>query len=69
MENITNHIEADKKELDNPAISPQRRRHISQELESLELYREKHPNDDKDPSPLELFCSENPDALECRIYE
>lgn len=69
MENITQHIESDKKELDNPAISPQRRRHLSQELESLERYKLTHPDDDRDPSPLELFCNENPDALECRLYE
>lgn len=69
METITQHIETDKKELDNPSISPQRRRHLSQELESLERYKINHPNEERDPSALELFCNENPDALECRIYE
>lgn len=69
METITQHIEADKKELDNPSISPQRRRHLSQELQSLERYKINHPNDERDPSALELFCNENPDALECRMYE
>jgi hypothetical protein len=28
-----------------------------------------HPNEQKDPTPLELYCDLNPDALECRIYE
>ena len=69
METITQHIETDKKELDNPSISPQRRRHLSQELESLERYKINHPNEERDPSALELFCNENPDALECRMYE
>lgn len=69
MESIHAHIEADKKELDNPSLSPQRRRHVSQELQSLEKYKEDHPETEKDPSPLELFCNEHPDALECRCYE
>jgi hypothetical protein len=27
------------------------------------------PDDDHDPTPLELYCDENPAALECRVYE
>lgn len=50
-------------------ISSQSRRHYEEELEQLEKYHEKHPEDDHDPTPLELFCDENPNALECRIYE
>jgi hypothetical protein len=69
MDTIKQHIESDRKELDNPSLSPQRRRHVSQELESLERYQKNHPDSDKDPTPLELFCDENPNALECRIYE
>lgn len=68
METINQHIDSGKKELDDPSISPQRRRHVSQELTSLERYRERHPEATKDPTPLELYCDENPDALECRIY-
>lgn len=68
MDSIIQHIESDKKELDDPSISPQRRRHVSEELSSLEKYHEKHPESTKDPTPLELYCDENPDALECRIY-
>lgn len=69
MENIEQHIEADREELSNPQLSPQRRRHIEDELEQLEAYRENHPNETHDPTPLELFCDANPDAAECRIYE
>jgi hypothetical protein len=69
MENIEQHIEADREELSNPQLSPQRRRHLEDELEELEAYHENHPNDTHDPTPLELFCDANPDALECRIYE
>lgn len=67
--NIQQHIDDDRKELDGGSISSQRRRHLESELESLEKYHEHHPEDSHDPSPLELFCDENPDALECRIYE
>jgi len=69
MENIQKHIEHDRKILDDPMVSSQSRRHAEEELESLERYHQSHPNDDRDPSPLELYCNDNPDASECRIYE
>lgn len=69
MDTIDNHIEQDKKILEDPTISPQHRRHIEGELGELELYKKNHPNDQHDPTALELFCNSNPNALECRIYE
>lgn len=69
MENIQKHIEHDKKILDDPLSSSQSRRHAEEELESLESYHSRHPEDDHDPTPLELFCDQNPNALECRIYD
>lgn len=69
MENIEKHIEADKEELENPQLSPQRRRHLEDELDQLEAYHENHPEDHNDPTPLELYCDANPNALECRVYE
>lgn len=69
MDTIDQHIEHDKKVLDDPMVSSQTRRHIEGELESLERYKERHPEDSHDPSSLELFCDENPDALECRMFE
>ena len=66
---IQDHIKNDKKILDDPMVSSQSRRHVEEELEQLERYQEKHPNDNHDPSALELFCNDNPEALECRIYE
>jgi hypothetical protein len=69
MESIDAHIEKDKKILDDPQTSSQARRHIQDELESLRAYRANHPEDDHDPSALELYCDANPDALECRVYE
>lgn len=69
MENIEAHIEQDKKILEDPTISPQQRRHIEGELEELEQYQENHPGETHDPTPLELYCDANPNALECRVYD
>ena len=69
MESIEKHIEADKEELQNPNISPQRRRHIESELRDLEEYHERNPEDHHDPTAFEMYCDANPDADECRIYE
>lgn len=69
MENIHQHIDQDKRILDDPQTSPQARRHTEQELASLERYAKRHPDDNHDPSSLELYCDDNPDAPECRIFE
>ena len=66
---LQQHINDDRDELDNPKTSSQRRRHLEGELDSLEKYQVSHPDDDHDPTPLELYCDENPAALECRVYE
>lgn len=66
---LRQHINNNKDELDNPNTSGQRRRHLENELDALEKYQENHPNEDYDPSSLELYCDSNPDAPECRIYE
>jgi CP12 domain len=69
MDNIDQHIAKDKEILDNPQTSPQARRHTEEELEALEAYKSHHPEDDHDPTPLELYCDTHPDALECRVYD
>jgi hypothetical protein len=69
MKKIDEHIQKDKKILDDPMSSPQTRRHVEEELDALEKYKERHPEDDHDPTPLELYCDANPNALECRIYD
>jgi hypothetical protein len=68
MDNIDQHIQKDREILDNPQTSPQSRRHTEEELEALESYKQHHPDDMHDPTPLELYCDMHPDALECRIY-
>ncbi len=69
MDNIQQHINKDRNLLEDPTISPQSRRHFEEELEALENYQKSHPNDDHDPTSLELYCNLNPDAPECRVYE
>lgn len=69
MQSIDKHIQKDKEILNDPTVSPQMRRHIEGELEQLEIYKANHPNEEKDPTSLELFCDSNPEALECRVYD
>ena len=69
MSSIEQHIEKDKKIIEDPTISPQMRRHTEEELKALEVYRQRHPEDSYDPTPLELYCDSHPDALECRVYD
>lgn len=69
MDSIEQHIDKNKEILSDPTTSPQQRRHLESELADLEEYAITHPDDHTDPSPLELFCSKNPDAAECRVYE
>ena len=69
MDNIDQHIAKDKQILDDPQTSPQARRHTEEELVALETYKANHPEDTHDPTPLELYCELNPDALECRVYD
>lgn len=69
MDNIQDHIQKDKSILDDPLISSQSRRHTQEELEALERWVETHPNDTHDPTSLELYCNDNPSAIECLMYE
>lgn len=66
---INQHIDQDIHEIDNPYTNGNRRRHLEQELEQLERYKKSHPNDEHDPTSLELYCNDNPNALECRVYD
>jgi hypothetical protein len=69
MDNINQHIEQDKKILEDPTVSPQMRRHTAEELDALESYKANHPEDTHDPTPLEMYCDAHPDALGCRVYD
>lgn len=69
MDTIHQHIQKDQAILDDPMISSQARRHTQAELESLENWLKSHPDDSHDPTSLELYCHENPNAPECIIYD
>lgn len=69
MKNIDAHIQKDKELLNDPTVSPQSRRHTQEELQALESYKENHPEDNHDPTSLELYCDANPEAPECLVYE
>lgn len=69
MASIDQRIEEDKNLLDNPTISSQSRRHVEDELLALEAYKTNHPEEDHDPTPLELYCDSNPGALECKLFD
>jgi len=66
---LQQHINDDLDELNNPTTSGQRRRHLEEEVEALEQYQVNHPDENYDPTPLELYCDSNPSALECRVYD
>ena len=44
-------------------------RHLEEELKGLEEYKQHHPEDSHDPTPLEVFCDLNPEAPECKVYD
>lgn len=74
MESVEQHIEVDKKILEDPTTNPQQRRHIEEELHELEVYVENHKQeidegDHHDPSALELYCEVEPSAPECKIHD
>jgi hypothetical protein len=69
MTNIQDRINKDKKIVDDPLISSQSRRHAEGELEQLQRYQERHPEEERTPSPLELYCDDNPEAKECKIFD
>ena len=74
MKSIEDHIEHDKKIVEDPQANPAARRHAKEELHDLEEYAEHHKEEIKagdhhDPNALELFCDNHPDEPECLIYD
>ena len=71
MKSIDEHIQKDQSELEAAkATGDQAKlRHLTEELKSLEEYKEHNPEDKHDPTSLELYCDANPDADECRVYD
>ena len=71
MKSIDEHIQKDQTEIAaaKAAGDDANVRHFTDELKSLEEYKEHNPEDKHDPTPLELYCDANPDADECRVYD
>ena len=71
MKSIDEHIKKDQSELEAAKAegNDAKVRHFSEELESLQDYKKEHPGDSHDPTPLELYCENNPEADECRVYD
>lgn len=69
MDNINQHIKKDVEELNSANLSPQRRRHLESELSDLSQWKEGHPGDEHDPTAFEMYCDQNPESDECRIYD
>lgn len=71
MNTIDEHIQKDKSEIEaaRAAGDAGKVRHLEGELKGLEEYKAHHPEDNHDPSPLEVYCDMNPEAPECRVYD
>ena len=74
MESSEQDMEKEKGMLQNPLTSPRQRREIEGELHELEEYVEHHKEeseagDHHDPSPLELYCDQEPGAPECKLHD
>ena len=71
MNSIDDHIQKDKSEIEaaRAAGDAGKVRHLEDELKGLEEYKSHHPEDNHDPSPLEVFCDMNPEAPECLVYD
>ena len=69
MNNIDEHIQKDQSEIEaaRAAGDMAKVRHLEEELQGLKEYKEHHPEDSHDPSPLEVYCDLNPAAPECRV--
>ncbi|TGG91174.1 MAG: hypothetical protein ERJ67_08480 [Aphanocapsa feldmannii 277cV] len=71
MNTIDEHINKDQFEIEKAKAEGNTKAvaHFEGELASLKEYKEHHPDDSHDPTPLEVYCDANPDADECRLYE
>ncbi len=71
MNTIDEHIQKDQSEIQSAKAQGDdaKVRHLTDELHSLEEYKEHHPGDKHDPNTLELFCDANPDEPECLVYD
>lgn len=71
MKSIDEHIAKDESEIKSAKAEGNQAmvRHLEGELKELKEFKEHHPEDDHDPTSLEMYCENNPDAAECRVYD
>jgi hypothetical protein len=71
LESIESHIAQLKAQLEQAKASGDagKQRHLETELNDLETYRSHHPEQQSDPTPLEVYCDLNPQAPECLVYD
>jgi hypothetical protein len=71
MKSIDDHIQKDRVDIEEARAAGDlaKVRHLEDELKNLEEYKEHHPEDSHDPTPLEVFCDLNPEAPECLVYD
>lgn len=68
-ETINSHIQKNLDELDGDTSNSQRRRFLEDEVDRLNNFKLNNPNHSQMPTPFELYCDENPDSPECRIFD
>jgi uncharacterized membrane protein (DUF106 family) len=44
-------------------------RKIKQQIQELEDFQQRHPDEAVAPSPFEVFCDLNPSNANCRVYD
>jgi hypothetical protein len=71
LETIDSHLAKLKAELEQAQATGETAKvnHLQTELKNLEVYQAHHPGEQKDPSPLEVYCDLNPEAPECLVYD
>ncbi|MEB3266497.1 MAG: CP12 domain-containing protein [Cyanobacteriota bacterium] len=71
MNTIDEHIQKDQQAIEaaREAGDLGKVRHLEEEIKGLQEYKDHHPEDSHDPTPLEVYCDLNPDAPECLVYD
>ena len=71
MKSIDEHIAKDESEIVTARAEGNdgKVRHLETELKELKEFKDHHPGDNHDPTSLEMFCENNPEAPECRVYD
>lgn len=42
---------------------------LEKQIQDLEAFQQRHPDEATAPTALEMFCDLNPSNLECRVYD